>query len=147
MEASHGVTHDKNEKLKELVDVNVIDAILTLFITVLIIYAVYCEFDAAAVILSLALIVLIYFGFSKYLHTFVHKDALIWTVIGVFVVFVVSFETTKASKGFYMLLIALFFACLLFMFVKHTIFLLLLIFLFLYIASVLLVYNIEDISI
>ena len=132
----------EHEKLKEVTDVNVVEVLLIVFITILIIYSVYVEFNAWALIITICLMVLIYAGFHKYLHTFAHKESLLWTAFGVFAVFIYSFETTKTSNGFYLLLVVLIFACLLFFVVKHTIFLLLMFFQFIYIASVLLIQHI-----
>ncbi len=122
---------------------NTVEAILIAFISLLVVYAIFVSFELIALVISLGVTLLLYIGFKHTLDMFHHREAILWSAFGVIVIVVASFEQTKSDNGFYLLLVVLVFASILYLVIRTTNFLVILIFTFLYLTSTLLVKHIR----
>jgi chromate transport protein ChrA len=122
---------------------NTVETILLIFISLLVIYAIFISFDLIALVISLGTTLLLYIGFKHALDMFHSREGILWSAFGVVVIVVSSFEQTKCDNGFYLLLVVLVFASIVYLVIKTTKFLVILIFTFLYLASNLLVKHIS----
>jgi len=107
---------------------------LTTFVTILVVYAVVLHFNWCSCLVSLAITCLVYAGFRDKLAGLVDKAPMHWTMIGLFVIFISSFEHTKHDNGLYLFLAIAVVLSVLSFFVKNTFFIMLSLFFFLYMA-------------
>jgi hypothetical protein len=122
-----------------------IGLVLTVLVALLIIFCVWYEFEPIALILSCAITALIYYGFSKKLTEFDSNNETVWTVFGATIVVISFLEETKSNNGYYLLIATMFLACLINLVVKNILYIMLMIFTFLYSASILLVRHLRKV--
>lgn len=107
---------------------------LTVILICLIVYAVIVDFELWALAGAVIVSGLVYWGLQDQLKAFVEHGSSHWTAVGLLVVFVSSFECTKHEACLYHMLAVMVVVCVFSMFLKTTLFAIVSVFVFVYLA-------------
>ncbi len=120
-----------------------VEVVLAIVVIALISYAVYVDFDWFAFLGAIVITSLAFFGMQKALKTFAEHDSAHFTVVGLLIVFVASFECTKHATALYHALAVMVIVCVISLFLKTLAFATASIFIFAYLACLLLVQHVS----